>query len=240
MYFLFSGEGSTDMGTGKHNNRICEGDDYEPGPMALLIEQLVTAKKRSSSVLQGQCGFLPKTALVKRAKPNRPGKKNFMLPGAKTKKDTRYFYSTAYSFGITAIEKSQTRGEQVVAVLFRDSDDRKSSGRKEWSDKWDSMIRGFAAAKFDAGVPMLPKPISEAWLLCALKEKGPYDNCAALERRSPSPKAKRPLKQELNDVCGGNSSRSNLCALVEQKRVSADNIDMPSFNAFRERLLEVI
>ena len=240
MYFLFSGEGSTDMGKGPDNSRICEGEDYKLGPMALIVEQIVSDKHKFSPIKQNRCGFIPKGLLMKKAKNKRPGKKNSTFPGKKKKKETAYFYRTAYAFGILANEESKSRGEPIVAVLFRDSDNRNSSERGEWSDKWESMINGFSNAEFSAGVPMLPKPISEAWLICALKQKRPYKNCDALEKRSPSPRARVSLKKELNDVCRGNSSRSNLCTFVEKRQVDACKINMPSFNAFKNRLLEVI
>jgi hypothetical protein len=240
MYFLFSGEGSTDMGKGKLQDQLCEGNNYELGPMAMIVDQLVKNKTNQSFIAEQLCGFIPKSLLLQRAKPTRPSKNGMVFPGIKKKKETAYFYRAARAFGAWARTEKQRRKEKVVAVLFRDSDNRASSERGEWSDKWESMINGFSNAGFSAGVPMLPKPISEAWLLCALKRKMPYENCAALERRSSSPKAKAPMKKELKDICNGDSSRSYLCDLFEKGKIEASKIDMPSFNAFRDRLLKVI
>lgn len=49
-----------------------------------------------------------------------------------------------------------------------------------WTDKLESMKNGFKEADCILGVPMIPKPKSEAWLLCACKENA-YQHCAALE-----------------------------------------------------------
>lgn len=239
MYFLFSGEGSTDMGKGQFDDRICEGVNYEYGPMTLIVDQLVKDRTNQSFIADQHCGFIPKSALIAKAKSARPRKKGVTLPGIKKKKETAYFYCAAHAFGVFANKEKQSRNDKVVAVLFRDADNHASSGRGEWSDKWDSILKGFAAAYFDAGVPMIPKPISEAWLLCALKCR-PYQNCTPLEKRSSSPKADRPLKKELSDACGGKSSRSDLCTLVENGRINALQINMPSFNAFKKRLFEVL
>ncbi|MBX3178511.1 MAG: hypothetical protein KF886_14210 [Candidatus Hydrogenedentes bacterium] len=86
---------------------------------------------------------------------------------------------------------------------------------------------------------MIPRPTSEAWLLCALKEQ-PYERCEALEERSGSPNAQRPLKKELADRLGATPTRELLCMLVMDGRVDAGRIEMPSFTAFREDLKTAI
>ena len=234
MYFLFSGEGSTDMGKGRLQDRICEGNDYELGPMAMIVDQVVKHRTGCSVIQEGQYGFAPKNELIKKAKAARPGKKGMTLPGVDREKETAYFYHSARAFGTWAKKIQEKRREVVVAVLFRDCD-KEGQDRGVWQHKWNSMLDGFTEAAFNHGVPMLPKPISEAWLLCALKNN-PYQNCDALEKRSSSPKAKKPLKNELDKVCDG----TDICSLVKSGRVNALKIDMPSFNAFKEKLLEVI
>ena len=62
------------------------------------------------------------------------------------------------------------QADTVMAVLFRDADGtRRSAPGQLWQSKWDSMVNGFASVAFEFGVPMLPKPKSEAWLMCAGK-----------------------------------------------------------------------
>jgi len=236
MYFLFSGEGSTDTGSGNVIDTICEGDNYEPGPMAVITDQLYRSKHGKSFISDRQCGFISKNALQKKAKTSRPEKKSPKLPGKKRAKETGYFYHNARALALWAKEKQNVRKETVTGVLFRDCD---SQQRGVWQDKWQSMLNGFMDASFDHGVPMLPKPISEAWLLCALGKK-PYQNCAALEIRSSSPSAKNPIKADLRKKCDGKISRSDLCTLIESGKVDALRINMPSFNAFKSRLIEVI
>ena len=240
MYFLLSGEGATDMGKGSFDDRLCECNHYDHGPMALLVDRLVTGIHGTSFIGDQRCGFIPKKALLTKVKPAKPGKRGMILPGKNSGKDTGYFYRAARSIALWAKEVQKEKDEVVVAVLFRNSDNRATSERGAWTDKWRSMEKGFAVEAFGNGVPMLPKPTSEAWLLCALKEKNPYQNCTSLKNRSSNPKAKKPLKKELSDACGGKSSRSDLCALVENGQVDACKINMPSYNAFRERLLEAI
>ena len=44
MFFLLSGEGVTDMGSGNATTTICEGKDYFVGPMAIIVAKVVEAQ----------------------------------------------------------------------------------------------------------------------------------------------------------------------------------------------------
>lgn len=101
------------------------------------------------------------------------------------------------------------------------------------------MLDGFDEEGFSKGVPMIPKPKSEAWLICALK-KSPYRGCTALESRSGNDDAPNPLKGELRKLLGSTPSREVLCQMVQDKMVDIDRIVMPSFVSFRSRLEYVI
>jgi hypothetical protein len=96
------------------------------------------------------------------------------------------------------------------------------------------MLDGFQEEGFTGGVPMIPKPTSEAWLLCALKEN-PYEGCAALEDRSP-----KSLKDELRKLQGRLPTREDLCQMLVEKKMDIEQIDMPSFAPFRSRLEEAL
>jgi len=239
MYFLFSGEGATDFGTGCVDDQVCRGNDYDHGPMACVVYQVVKSLPRYSLIDSQSYGFLSKHALSTKVKHATPTKKGMRLAGRKKAKETGYFFSAARALAMWAKEEGGRRDDEVVAVLFRDCDGTASSGRGLWSDKWKSMMDGFAEESFDGGVPMLPKPTSEAWLLCALKSN-PYQGCNALEVRSPSPLAKIPLKAELATILNGNASRQDLCDLFANGSVNSLRINMTSFNAFKDRLLAVI
>ncbi len=49
-----------------------------------------------------------------------------------------------------------------IAVLMRDSD------RQEFQSVYRAIKDGFQAARFEHGVPAVPVPESEAWLICCL------------------------------------------------------------------------
>ena len=100
------------------------------------------------------------------------------------------------------------------------------------------MLDGFDEEKFSKGVPMIPKPKSEAWLICALK-KNAYQNCHALENRSGNDNSPRSLKDELAKLLGERATPDLLCEKVRTK-VDIDKIKMPSFQSFRDRFEQVI
>jgi hypothetical protein len=133
--------------------------------------------------------------------------------------------------------KSKELNDDVVAILFRDTDGKASAGRGEWKYKRKSMLDGFKEEGFSRGVPMIPKPKSEAWLICAWKNQ-PYQNCEALEDRSGNDDSPNSLKRELRELLE-EVNAVLLCEKVEEA-FDIDQIEMSSFMAFRERLEEVI
>jgi hypothetical protein len=98
------------------------------------------------------------------------------------------------------------------------------------------MIRGFHDEGFERGVPMIPKPKSEAWIICAVKNT-PYQGCDALEKRSGNDKSPKALKDELTEILGVLPSREMLCDMVNNGTIDNNRIHMPSFKAFRRDLL---
>jgi hypothetical protein len=237
MFFLLSGEGVTDMGAGKGAATICEGEDFLVGPMANIVAKIVEAKY-DYSILDGACGFISEGSIAHRAEELKAVKKQLRLPGKKQAKETRYFFNNARILARFAKEKATALDEEVVAVLFRDSDGTASAGRGEWHDKRESMLDGFDEEGFDRGVPMIPKPKSEAWLICAWK-KNPYRGCEALEERSGNDNSPNNLKDELEELLEEEVTPDSLREKVGES-FDIDRIKMPSFKAFRDRLEEVI
>ena len=237
MYFLLSGEGVTDMGAGKGAATICEGEDFLVGPMATIVAKVVEAR-HDYSVLDGACGFISERSVAQRAGELKAVRKQLRLPGTKQAKETRYFFNTARILARFAQEQAAAVNDEVVAVLFRDSDGTASAGRGDWDDKRKSMLDGFREGGCDRGVPMIPKPKSEAWLICAWK-RNPYRSCEALEARSGNDSSPNNLKDELQALLEVEVTPE---VLRENTRHSfdIDRIRMPSFKAFRGRLEEVI
>lgn len=233
MLLLVSGEGATDIGKLNGNPRQpCCGEGFLPGPMAWFVDQITSGKMGYSFLESDYMYFVAETKLSHCTKDLKPPS----LPGKRRATETAYFFRTARALACIARTLAQETGDEVVAVLFRDADGTQSAGRGDWRAKFDSMLNGFAYEGLSGGVPMLPKPKSEAWLLCALKSPQPYQNCAELERASGNDRSPRSLKQQLTEVLGQNPTREVLCDQLRSWKVDVFRIDMPSFNAFRERL----
>jgi hypothetical protein len=238
MYFLLSGEGATDLGACTDSTAACEGMDYLHGPMTVIVDQIVEAHHHYSLLDAGCCGFVSRSTIADRASELKAAKKGIRLPGKRRARETWYFFNNARVMARIAKEWERERKDDVVAVLFRDADTA-TAGRGPWEEKRQSMLDGFAEEGLARGVPMIPKPTSEAWLLCALR-KNPYQGCAALEDRSGSSQSPHSLKGELEKRLGHPTTRDELCDMVTKGRIDYRRIDMPSFNAFRERLQGVL
>jgi len=239
MFFLFSGEGPTDLGLCAGGAGSCDGADYEYGPMTVIVSQIVEQRHHYSLLETGHYGFVSKGTLTDRAAELKAAKKTLGLPGKKRGKETRYFFNNARVLARIARERETELNDEVVAVLFRDSDGTASAGRGLWPDKRQSMLDGFVEEGLSRGVPMIPKPKSEAWIICALKAN-PYQACEELEARSGSDDSPNSLKGELRDILEDEPTRDMLNAIVSDRRIDVAQIDMTSLKRFRERLEEVI
>lgn len=67
MFFLFSGEGATDLGFCDRGLLCCEGRDYLHGPMTMLVDRIVEERLQYSVLETGCYGFVAKAALVEAA-----------------------------------------------------------------------------------------------------------------------------------------------------------------------------
>jgi len=101
------------------------------------------------------------------------------------------------------------------------------------------MLNGFEAEEILNGVPMIPKPKSEAWVLCALRNL--YENCQPLENESGNDDSPNSLKKQLEQHLGKPATRELLNDEIDQGNLDISKIlDMPSLTAFKERLDEVL
>ena len=235
MLILVSGEGPTDLGRCLGADP-CEGDAFQPGPMAWLVDQIAETSERYSFLELHLMVFLSKQRLSEKSKKLKPPS----LPGRKRGQETAYYFRNARALALEAIDLAATSGQSVVAVLFRDADGTQSAGRGQWRDKWNSMCQGFDHEGYAAGVPMIPKPKSEAWLLCALKPSQPYQHCARIEDESGNDAGLDALKSQLESALGKPPTATLLAELVRECRVDAARIEMASFVRFRERLQNVL
>lgn len=238
MIVVLSGEGPTDFGVDNPDPTAEERILF--GPLAEMIERLTVPLLGYS--LRDCCMYrlVGERVLSERAESLKALKKSSpTLAGKKKAKETAYFFTNARALAVIAKEVAAEVGCEVIAVLFRDADGTASAGRGEWQDKWNSMVNGFDAESYPHGVPMLAKPKSEAWLICALRSNR-YQGCESLEDESGNDNSPDNLKGQLEAILGEPAHRELLRQMVADGRIDPHRIDMPSFNRFKERLLAVV
>ncbi len=234
MRLVLSGEGSTDLG---HCRPAAAGMEFVPGPMAWVVDKLLERHHIGYSMLEahqagGDCTtYVHETQLAAMRKPG-----SALFPGVKFGKGTAFFTRNAQVLGLLANQTAAQEQQPVVAVLFRDGDGTRSMPANEWQAKVDSIHRGFELVGCDTGVPMVPRPKSEAWLLCALRPPG-YANCEPLEDASGNDASPHSLKRQLEALCDGRApSADEQAGWVVTGDVDPHRIDMPSFNQFKQAL----
>lgn len=161
------------------------------------------------------------------------------MPPYTSKKDgkgTGLFLVNAVALAKIAKEKSKELDEKVIAILFRDSDGTNSDNKSLWKDKLESINRGFQIENFNQGLAMVPKPKSEAWLICSL-QRNKYQNCKKLENRSGNDKSPNNLKDELESF---GISNDEINEMIKDGKVDIEQINMPSFTYFKKRLNELL
>lgn len=238
MILLVSGEGPSDIGSCSNGHGQCSGADFRAGPMAVIIDKIAESVTMYSLLAIGAVEFVSEHALCSHSK--QKIKNTFAFVGKKRDYETAFFFKNARALARLAKDRTMAEGAPVGAILFRDADGTRSTERGLFEQKWKSIVDGFSAEQFDYGVPMVPKPKSEAWLLCALKPN-PYQSCAGLETSlSGSDHAPNPAKEQLEARLQAlGKTIDDLSDMVTDGTISPSRIDMPSFNQFKARLESV-
>jgi len=240
MMVVLSGEGKSDLGDCNNSQGQCQVPDFVHGPMTLLVDQILAQRLHYSmlEVTPAQYIYIRKSQLMALAAQRKAGKESISLTGKKNGQDTGYFRINAWVLGKETLRLQQENGDQAIAILFRDCDDTNSTPAGLWDQKWKAMVEGFARSELgECGVPMLPKPKSEAWLLCAAKAH-PYQHCAALEDMSGNDKSPHALKDALDAAYGRELSSAEQVDWLTEHGYDDEKAanQMPSLQKFKERL----
>ncbi len=223
MHLVLSGEGASDVGKDRENI----------GPITKLVDQLIERRLGYSLIdkdLEALTLF-SKAELADRAKRMKARSRK----GKKQPSETRYFYNNARALALIA---GELEAEDRVVVLFRDGDGTATSTRQEWANKFQSMLDGFAIEGLTTGVPILPKPKSEAWWLCA--SYNDYQNCQQLEDESGNDASPNSLKSQIEKFLREPATRLLLNDKIDGGEIEIDRINMDSLNKFKDRLNEVL
>lgn len=231
MHLVLSGEGKTDIGLFSYEN-----GEFIPAPMYYIIDKIIE-KRLSYSIyehISSEITFIPKDDLIKICK----SFKSFA--GKKQGQETAYFYKNAVGLSRIAKQKCEQKdNNDVIVVLFRDCDGTGTSSSTLWNDKIKSMEIAFAQEEIN-GIPMIPNPKSEAWLICALKSN-PYQHCEQLESRSGNDDSPNNLKDELKAILSTIEKEYNdINEMIKNEEIDIYKIKMPSFNYFLEKLESIL
>lgn len=210
-----------------------------PGPMAWIVDKLLGRPSRLNySILElhahgGDCiCFLSETDLSA-LRPSKP----FFLPREEHSSGSQYFRKGAFLLGRKAKDIARERKSPVIAIFFRDADGTRTTPRTEWEGKFTSMQSGFKAADFPPGVPMLPRPKSEAWMLCGLlRFEDAARDCNWLEEQSGNDASPNSLKATLARHLKYEPTAEQQAELVSGGRINPELIDLRSFKAFHDEL----
>lgn len=236
---VMTGEGVTDMGGCNNEQPICSEQQLDIGPMARLLFKLIQHHLPEWNVdhldqgnpenhmtlvdgswLRGEC---------------KKRKRGLIRISKSVQKGMMVHAQRAQVLGEFAVQNNHQ-----IAAYFHDTDGTRSQLAAMPDRQWkitQSIKAGFRAAKFEGrGLAIVPKPTSEAWLICAAKDPQ-YQDCSQLEaslsgnENSPNRSPKAVLATILEkSVC----TRDDLNELVEQVDVS--RIDMPSFDSLRTQV----
>ncbi len=237
MKLLVSGEGPTDIGTCNNAQPQCADGDFNRGPMVVWLSRL-WERLLNYNVLDvaEAVVYVSEKSLAQRAKES--GKRLMSLRGKKQEAETGLFFSNAQQLALLAQQLAAEHKTPIMAVLFRDADGTRSAPGQLWQTKWRSMMDGFASVAFDFGVPMLPRPKSEAWLLCA-GQAGQHSH-AGLEEISGNDDSPKSAKKQWAELMGGARSAAQDAEWCAENPGDWDGLlTMPSFKAFFDRFHEV-
>ena len=234
LHLIATGEGPTDIGTSRNNAGVSKGDDFLQGPMyALVLKLLENSLPEWNQDLDFTHTFIYRKELGQRAKASK-----VRLP-SKDKAIKGHLEHAKRSAALAEITKEhfpETWGNSL-AVYFHDCDGTRSELDREpqmQANRVKAVQSGFKAAEYAHGVAMIPKPTSESWIICSVKDN-PYCHCENLETglsgndRSPERAPKFVLGLEINNK---DYNREDLMDLIDEMDINRLD-EMPSFKQLK-------
>ncbi|MEW6350521.1 MAG: hypothetical protein AB1646_15765 [Thermodesulfobacteriota bacterium] len=167
---LLSGEGPSDIGEKDPQNGT-----FNHGPIAVLTSRILAWNHKHDVTFHFRTrAELKSHVMTLKGKP-------------KGQKGTAGKGHSLLAFKLAWVAKENNCD---VAVLMRDADNR------DFTEVYEEIRSGFVAARFDRGIPAVPVPKSEAWIICCV-DPGESDR---IERRSEDMKALLEQKLRLHQT----------------------------------------
>ncbi len=136
MIVILSGEGPTDLGQCNNAQSICSDEQFQVGPMAVLVDQMLQPRLYySPRTIPGVFQYVSELALKHRESIRKDESRKVSLVGKKRDQETGYFYINAWMLGDIALERETTCKDKAIAILFRDCDGTRSTKAGLWAAK---------------------------------------------------------------------------------------------------------
>lgn len=224
MRFHVHGEGNSDVGTSEENQ----------GPLMDAVRWVVGQVLETAPNVQVSYCFHTKTDL--RNALSHKGGRLWFMPRADEDKETAIFCLQACALA-TLASKDPDGG----AILFHDCDfTRKEVNPGQRKARYKAIVRamerGFKMAGFKNGVPMVPRPRSESWLLCLCRQADAPGH-AYFEELPGNDKAPNSGKKRLANALG--CKEREIYDRLAQLSFDWARLQAPSFLFFAKRLRHV-
>ena len=225
MYFLLTGEGSTDIGYSDEN------------PGILLSALTALAAEVTDEDFRNSYHIVSRTDLstLCRDIPNTP--KSMLSRGAKKKYDGM----NAIQRQAQALGKMAKEMDDSGAVFFHDCDYTHSQA-SDPQDYYEELVRTIETGfylndKYRDGVAMIPKPRSESWLLAHYQDT-PYQSSERFENLPGNDTSPNSGKKVLAQFF--NCNENEIYDPVNADERDWGKIDCPSFIFFKKRFQHVV
>jgi hypothetical protein len=188
------------------------------------------------SALDSQLTYFASESLLKQVQSKFRGNPMFMgkLNGS------LLYRRNAQALGCLARHLSRQNGDQpVIAVLFRDCDGTNSTPKDRWEDLLKSLSGergGFKTLGVHTGVPMMPRPKSEAWLICSVQND--YLHCESLEDLPGNDCSPNGAKKILEKALGFTPNSEQLVDMICSGTIDPERVQMESLSRFRSDFKE--
>lgn len=240
LTLFLTGEGASDIGYRDHITK-----DFVPREMTHVATAVV--KKRIAPGARVVYEFLSESELTDLVKQSPASKRQSVMTSRlalESSADSKFpgLWIRARTFARFVSSHLSADSGNHMAIIFTDADGTHSAPRAPWRRKFDALMGGFHEANYETGVPMVPQPKSEAWLLgyyqkemgrghCAYQGCERFEDLAGNDDSKPKNSAKHILAALLKD---------NIPKTEELLLVDWDRVRMPSFDAFRDRVDDVV
>ena len=223
------GEGSSDLG----EKCALPDEGFCKGPMTLVIDAVVAG----AGVTDVEYHLYSRGDVSVGIKAS----KRRISPRPKSvDKEKQWFYQAAWWLGGQTLA-----GKQNGAVFFHDPDHSRAESSHTAVEIENAMLTGFGMAQCETGVPMVPNPRSEAWLLAYFQKGLPgqqsYNKSERFEDLPATDKSPNSVKKLLQKaLCCESELEVYPKVMDEFSSIDWSRVSMPSFNRFKGRLLGVL